>query len=295
MSTASQLSENSHQGFDGLKAALCLGSMEAKSNTASGMPLRLRQNSIGSRSTGKERDTETGLDFFEARYYSGAQGRFTSADLPFADQTEDDPQSWNLYAYARNNPLNSIDPTGRFKINCEVVKCGPVEPTGPGGIPLDFYLDWLKRQAAEQLEEAKIAFDEERLRHRAEDNLRQGNYLAYGIDQAGLFLVPKDGVDVALVMVPVGKYGQVSGKLLSKPVQRLLKGIEHLADKQIREAILSRGGVGSTVRKVGHYAEKTVLEAAEDLARDKSNMQAREALKLVQQAARKAQTYGSSK
>jgi len=53
------------------------------------------------------------LDYFLARYYSSAQGRFTSADAPFADQSLDDPQSWNLYTYVRNNPLRSIDPDGR--------------------------------------------------------------------------------------------------------------------------------------------------------------------------------------
>ena len=36
--------------------------------------------------TGKERDNESGLDYFGARYFSGAGGRFTSADAPFADQ-----------------------------------------------------------------------------------------------------------------------------------------------------------------------------------------------------------------
>jgi RHS repeat-associated protein len=46
--------------------------------------------------TSKERDVETGLDYFGARYFSGAQGRFTSPDKPFADQNPDDPQSWNL-------------------------------------------------------------------------------------------------------------------------------------------------------------------------------------------------------
>jgi RHS repeat-associated protein len=62
--------------------------------------------------TGKERDAETGLDYFGARYFSGAQGRFTSADpyMPSADVK--DPQSWNRYAYARNNPLRYIDPNG---------------------------------------------------------------------------------------------------------------------------------------------------------------------------------------
>lgn len=35
------------------------------------------------RFTGKERDAESGLDYFAARYFSGAQGRFTSPDKPF--------------------------------------------------------------------------------------------------------------------------------------------------------------------------------------------------------------------
>jgi RHS repeat-associated protein len=61
----------------------------------------------------KERDAETGLDCFGFRYYSGAQGRWTSPDAPFADQHPENPQSWNLYGYVRNNPLNSIDPDGR--------------------------------------------------------------------------------------------------------------------------------------------------------------------------------------
>ena len=55
--------------------------------------------------TAKERDAETGLDYFGARYFSGAMGRFTGPDKPFVDQDESDPQSWNLYSYVRNNPL----------------------------------------------------------------------------------------------------------------------------------------------------------------------------------------------
>jgi len=62
--------------------------------------------------TGKERDAESGLDYFGARYFSGAQGRFTSPDEPFNDQYPSDPQSWNLYSYVRNNPLRNVDPSG---------------------------------------------------------------------------------------------------------------------------------------------------------------------------------------
>ncbi len=73
--------------------------------------------------TGQERDGETGLDYFGARYMSAAQGRFTSPDVPFADQKPEDPQSWNLYSYVRNNPLSFIDPNGT---ECRIVKSMPL-------------------------------------------------------------------------------------------------------------------------------------------------------------------------
>jgi RHS repeat-associated protein len=67
--------------------------------------------------TGKQRDTETNLDYFGARYYSSTAGRWMSPDwsvkaepVPYAKM--DDPQSLNLYAYVGNNPLAKTDPTG---------------------------------------------------------------------------------------------------------------------------------------------------------------------------------------
>lgn len=63
--------------------------------------------------TGMERDQETNNDFFQARYMSAPQMRFTSPD-PLGNFVANaaDPQSWNMYAYARNNPLAFVDPTG---------------------------------------------------------------------------------------------------------------------------------------------------------------------------------------
>jgi len=67
--------------------------------------------------TGKERDTESGNDYFGARYYASSMGRFMSPDwsakvepVPYAKL--DNPQTLNLYAYMRNNPLGGTDPDG---------------------------------------------------------------------------------------------------------------------------------------------------------------------------------------
>jgi len=67
--------------------------------------------------TGKEHDSESGLDNFGARYNSSAMGRFMSPD-PLAGHTED-PQTLNRYTYVRNNPLSLTDPTGLdFYLQC---------------------------------------------------------------------------------------------------------------------------------------------------------------------------------
>jgi RHS repeat-associated protein len=67
--------------------------------------------------TGKERDTESGLDEFGARYYASTMGRFMIPDwaakptnVPYA--SFGNPQSLNLYSYVNNNPTTTRDPDG---------------------------------------------------------------------------------------------------------------------------------------------------------------------------------------
>ena len=99
------------------------------------VPMGYASDGVRQQFTSKERDAETGLDYFLARYYSSAQGRFMSPDefsggpdevyilgkgdsesqaLPYADITQ--PQSLNKYQYTNNSPLRYVDADGH---------CGP--------------------------------------------------------------------------------------------------------------------------------------------------------------------------
>ena len=63
--------------------------------------------------TGKERDSETGLDYSGARYYGSSLARFITPDAKLMSVRHlMDPQKWNRYAYVHNNPLAFIDPDG---------------------------------------------------------------------------------------------------------------------------------------------------------------------------------------
>ncbi len=91
--------------------------------------------------TGKERDAETGLDYFGARYQRAGVGRFTTVDPAMTlDKNLADPQRWNRYAYARTNPLRWVDPDGRT----------------PGPVSLEGFRPFMK-WAEEQRESIRLA------------------------------------------------------------------------------------------------------------------------------------------
>src|SRR5437588_7684878 len=96
--------------------------------------------------TGKERDNETGLDYFGARYYSSTQGRFTSVDPSRKGVDPANPQSWNGYSYALNNPMAYVDNNGKW-------------PTRTHDKIIDRAFDALSRSKREQIRSGSASVD----------------------------------------------------------------------------------------------------------------------------------------
>jgi RHS repeat-associated protein len=78
------------------------------------------------------RDSATGLDYANNRYYSNVYGRFMTPDPYTNSGRSNDPQSWNRYAYTAGDPVNRIDPSGRDFVY-------PVPPQDCGGYPVGFF------------------------------------------------------------------------------------------------------------------------------------------------------------
>ena len=108
---------------------------------------------VPSHFTGKERDTESGNDYFGARYYASSMGRFLSPDwsakaepVPYAKL--DNPQTLTLYGYMQNNPLGGVDQDG----HCSGDGCDKVTVTAeiqrqPGPIRTGSYRNEQNAQA----------------------------------------------------------------------------------------------------------------------------------------------------
>ena len=63
--------------------------------------------------TGYEKDQETNLSYAKARYYNNQVGRFTAVDPMLTSGRSSNPQTFNRYVYVSNNPITSVDPSGK--------------------------------------------------------------------------------------------------------------------------------------------------------------------------------------
>ncbi len=246
---------------------------------------------VTARFTGKERETTLengGLDYFAARYFSGAQGRFISPDAPFADQDEAEPPSWNLYGYARNNPLRYTDPTGR---NCIVGPDGKERDDNNGGQSCAEAHEADKNKKPD----ATVTLPMQELYLMAlqgvGENLSSphqwGTVVSGGAQGAGSILAPLptavaqcatgpcEETTVVLAMVPLMgniKFVKLGGKLLKidpdTPLRAYLAGArlakgegfpEHLIDltaKELKAALSNGSATPDQVKKISKVVEQ---------------------------------------
>jgi RHS repeat-associated protein len=118
------------------------------------------------RFSGKERDAETGADYFGGRYYGSSMGRFLTPDwsegpatVPYAHL--ENPQTLNLYSYVDNNPINGIDVDGHSPHESMVAGpvwdvtsmmsngAGDITDSGEDGAAIDAYNTFAKAYNAE--------------------------------------------------------------------------------------------------------------------------------------------------
>ena len=150
------LSRNSHPGHQLPTVLLYPATGFTNSNTTTALAASLYDESRSSQSTGQERDGELvpNADFFNARYFMGVLGNFTSPDPGNAGADLYHPQSWNAYAYVLGNPLGSVDPSGMSLCPTSTpgsIVCVQNDPTPASGnpdfatstLPYSFINDWI--------------------------------------------------------------------------------------------------------------------------------------------------------
>jgi RHS repeat-associated protein len=227
--------------------------------------------------TGQERDQSTGLDYFGARYYRPDLGRFTSADdSSFLDPFE--PRSANLYAHAFANPLRWVDPTGHDP-QCPTDYCesvyvyAPMPPDQDPGL-MRFFWESVTRNILLTI-----------------DALAGSAVQAPGLGEADLPLVDRSPDTVFLVAAAIVR----PGRSLTPAARSVVRNLEpRVIAMTVRQAIRHRSGAASTVKQAEYMADWTVGQVAEAVAHGSGAVQrlADTAMKMVKQAASKAEKYG---
>jgi RHS repeat-associated protein len=127
-----QLREKPHQGLPTSNPAVYLGFNVCKSTTVLGLRAAEHLERVRSRSTGKERDSESGNDYFGARYYASSMGRWLSPDPKQPNiKFLFNPQKWNKYNYVLDNPLTNVDPDGQEEVTVQLRAYIPQAHQGP--------------------------------------------------------------------------------------------------------------------------------------------------------------------
>jgi RHS repeat-associated protein len=253
------LAENSHRGHRLPAAILHRAFAPVNSNTTTGFQAFLYDSGRRSRSTGKERDAETGLDYFGARYFSGAEGRFASPDwsakpqpVPYASLT--DPQTLNLYGYVRNNPMARADADGHCWPLCTILAGAAIGAAAGAG--------------AEYLSERFQGkpTDVNKILHAAAGGALSGGIAGLAGPEAGLGLKLLTSVAGSLIG---GKAERQLNAKDGKPTSPGSESNSVLTD--VVAGVVSAATDGIVDRKVTSPLVKKAVTAASDTARDSAS------------------------
>ncbi|MBI3658546.1 MAG: hypothetical protein HY232_19245 [Acidobacteria bacterium] len=267
--------------------------------------------------TGQLRDQESGLDYFGARYYGSVLGRFVSSDAVRNDSHPGNPQSWNRYAYGRNNPLRFIDPTGEAVVaydangnllckdlDCNFYKKGNLTVGDRTYAPNQYTVEdpnpsvtiTAKSGSAGQLAEVILWDTIATIRN---DFLAPFNWAtqkafgfvpSYSKDAPTYGTVGETiGVVAGFALPGPGGKAKLGGRLISPAARKKLGNLANRVGEKVRDVIRSRGGTASNVNQAGHWADKTLGEAAQAAA--KGDPTAETAIKIAKEAGRLGQQY----
>ncbi len=243
-----------HQGVAPENPALHQGIAWSNSTSALGLRTLAVENRVGSRCTGKERDTESGLDMFGARYYASSMGRFMIPDwagkptaVPYAMFS--DPQSLNLYGYVRNNPLSKADVDGHCYPWCTVL----------GGALIGGVIGGGGEIIASKLRGQPIDWK------KVEGSALKGAVTGAAIGLAG----PEAG---AATTAALGAGGSVAGGIGDRAIIQGQSAKEVLSPKEVAKDAVS-GAVGGAIggAKLGEKAGEFVADNAANVAEASGN------------------------
>ena len=254
------------------------------------------------RFAGKARDAETGLDYFRARYYASRAGRFTTVDPEHVGGNIFDPQSWNAYAYARNNPFRFVDPSGTdYFVNVDGGEAFWFE----GGYTQfsDFASGYRLIGGSEggfiQNAAGRIVGSYRYFDPFGRVVFESGRRAAPGVNLAAGAFITFASIVAPVPMMIVGcgaSWADCSSSssglamALSPKAAKILRNLAPLAGKTVAQVIRLRGGGGSQVQQVATDLQHLPLgEVAERAAR--GDEAAMTAIKIAKDAKRLSEKY----
>ena len=236
------------------------------------------QNETTVRFTGKERDPETGFDYFGVRYYLPAMGRFLGADPENAGADAENPQSWNGYSYAFNTPKVAVDPDGLATECTTTAATFCVTATSPSpydpfrDLGIDLQLAWASYQSLQNT----IWQTEQQLARHAVNAITD---FTHGNNCTGTLVSVGQSIGASAVgsySAQAGFAGGVAAGAATSPVPLQRASAERPWQEVLAQGLVTRPAVGSAAQLlVSFVAGVRARAAAETVLRTSNSLMTR--------------------